>query len=374
VSASDRIARYSVRSPSFHIEHMTTARELERRLESVLDPDHDDDIVSLGLVTDVRVHGGTARVWLAFNTPYAPVETRLCDEIRAVIQAVGLDPDLRAAVDGRCGLDETVLPDVRNAIAIVSDATAVGKTTIATNLAVALESRGARVGLLDADIHGPDVSSRLPVTSAPGITPGGSVVPPSFDGVRVMSTELYRDRDDPSLSRESVLDDVGRRLLEGVEWGRLDYLFVDLPSDSGEVSRELIASLPVVGGVVVSAPQSATVESRATARLAECDVPVLGIVENMSGGRSPECETERGASGRASSDAIQERYDAPLLCRVPYHPEIGDTDGGSPVVEAGASPISDRLDGLVDEVLDQVSAVNRRRVIDARRPLRWEST
>nr|WP_330166476.1 P-loop NTPase [Halobacterium sp. KA-4] len=190
---------------------MTTAPELRARLADVEDPLNDDDIVSMGLVNDVTVSEDTARVSLAFNAPYSPAEIEIGNEIRDVVEGAGLDPDLRANVDDDHGFDDEILPGVKNVVAVASGKGGVGKTTVAANLAAGLNDRGARVGILDADVHGPNVPRILPTENEPGVTPDGDIVPPASDGVRVMSTDhMMPDGDEPAVMRGPMVNNVMR--------------------------------------------------------------------------------------------------------------------------------------------------------------------
>ena len=181
--------------------------ELIERLESVVDPVIGEDVISLGLINDVSIDGETASISLAFNSPFAPAETTLGNEIRDVVTDADLEPDLRAQVGAELGFDEEILPRVRNVIAVASGKGGVGKTTVAANLAAGLERKGAMVGILDADIHGPNIPRILPVESDPGVTPNDELVPPRSDGVRVISMGfLTENEDDPAILRGPMVN------------------------------------------------------------------------------------------------------------------------------------------------------------------------
>jgi len=147
-----------------------TADELEDRLRDVEDPRIGEDIVSLDLVNDIAIRDGTASISLAFNSPFAPMEMDIGNEIREVVAGAGLEPDLHADVTADQGFDQEVFPNIRNVVAVASGKGGVGKTTVAANLAAGLDRLGARVGLMDADIHGPNVPRTLPIDTDPGVT------------------------------------------------------------------------------------------------------------------------------------------------------------------------------------------------------------
>src|SRR6056297_1379257 len=342
-----------------------TAHELEIKLEQVEDPDIGEDIVSLGLVNDVTIDDETARISLAFNAPYAPSEMEIGNQIRDVIEDAGLEADLRAHVGEEHGFDDEVLPRVRNVIAVSSGKGGVGKTTVAANLAAGLEKRGAMVGLLDADIHGPNVPQILPAESDPGVTPNEEIVPPRSDGVRIISMGmLMEDEDDPAILRGPMVNKFMMKFLEGVEWGRLDYLIVDLPPGTGDATLNLLQSMPVTGAVVVTTPQEMALDDtrKGIQMFNKHDTPVLGVVENMSSFICPSCGDQHGLFGTGGADTIVDKYDVPLLGRIPIHPDFGADGSQGALVKDDDSEIQSYFEDIVGEVADRVGEANRRTV------------
>ncbi|RZV08212.1 ATP-binding protein involved in chromosome partitioning [Natrinema hispanicum] len=342
-----------------------TAHELEIKLEEVEDPDIGEDIVSLGLVNDVTIDDETARISLAFNAPYAPSEMEIGNQIRDVIEDAGLEADLRAHVDEEHGFDDEVLPRVRNVIAVSSGKGGVGKTTVAANLAAGLEKRGAMVGLLDADIHGPNVPQILPAESDPGVTPNEEIVPPRSDGVRIISMGMMMENeDDPAILRGPMVNKFMMKFLEGVEWGRLDYLIVDLPPGTGDATLNLLQSMPVTGAVVVTTPQEMALDDtrKGIQMFNKHDTPVLGVVENMSSFICPSCGDQHGLFGTGGADTIVDKYDVPLLGRIPIHPDFGADGSQGALVKSDDSEVQSHLEDVVGEVADRVGEANRRTV------------
>jgi len=343
-----------------------TESELTDRLANVYDPANDDDIVSLGLVNDVTISGDTAEISLAFNAPYSPAEIDIGNAIRDVVEEAGFDHDLRAHVGEDHGFDETVLPNVKNVIAVASGKGGVGKTTVAANLAAGLNDLGARVGILDADVHGPNVPRILPTENEPGMTPEEEIVPPRSDGVMVMSTDhLMPDgEDEPAVLRGPMVQNVMMKFINEVQWGRLDYLVVDLPPGTGDASLNLLQTLPVAGVVIVTTPQEMAVsDARKGLRLFEDhDTPVLGIVENMSAYRCPNCEDTHEVFGDGGGQAICEDYGVPMLAELPVHPDFDSEDADGPTVREEDSAVKEDLYDLVDSVADRVGEINRRTV------------
>ncbi|WP_226482990.1 P-loop NTPase [Natrinema amylolyticum] len=342
-----------------------TEHELEIKLEGVEDPDIGEDIVSLGLVNDVTIDDETARISLAFNAPYAPSEMEIGNQVREIIQDAGLEADLRAHVGEDHGFDDEVLPRVRNVIAVSSGKGGVGKTTVAANLAAGLDKRGAMVGLLDADIHGPNVPQILPPESDPGVTPNEEIVPPRSDGVRIISMGMMmEDEDDPAILRGPMVNKFMMKFLEGVEWGRLDYLIVDLPPGTGDATLNLLQSMPVTGSVVVTTPQEMALDDtrKGIQMFNKHDTPVLGVVENMSSFICPSCGDQHGLFGTGGADTIVDKYDVPLLGRIPIHPDFGADGSEGALVKDDDSEVQSHLEDVVGEVADRIGEANRRTV------------
>lgn len=341
--------------------------ELETRLREIEDPLVGEDVVTMELINDVEIEDGTASISLAFNTPFAPAELELGNAIREAVRDVGLEPDLYAEAGAEHGFDEEVMPNVRNVVAVASGKGGVGKTTVAANLAAGLEQMGARVGLLDADIHGPNAPRVLPVEEEPGVTPQEKIVPPTADGVKVMSMSfLMGEKDDPAILRGPMVNNVMTHFFENVEWGALDYLVVDLPPGTGDASLDLVQTLPVAGVVIVTTPQQMAVDdARKGLRLFEKhDTPVLGIVENMSLYHCPNCAETHDPFGRGGAEEIADAYDVDLLGQIPIHEDFGADGTDDPAVKLEGSPVRESIVGLVDSIADRVGEVNRRKVAD----------
>jgi ATP-binding protein involved in chromosome partitioning len=363
---------------------MTTEEELMDRLSEVEEPligddneaqsasDHASeqgpraDIVALGLVNSVEIDGETAHISLAFNSPFAPTEMELGQEIREVVREAGYEPELHADVGHLDAFDDDVFPNIRNVIAVASGKGGVGKTTVAANLAAGLDRLGGRVGLLDADIHGPNVPRILPVDEDPGVTPDEeTMVPAVSDGVKVISMDfLTKNQDDPTIMRGPMVNNVMTHFLENVEWGTLDYLVVDLPPGTGDASLDLLQTLPVTGAAIVTTPQQMAVDdARKGLRLFEKhDTPVLGIVENMSAFQCANCGDTHDPFGSGGAEAIAEDYGVRNLGSLPIHEDFGADGTTDPVVKNEASPVHDSAVELIESMADRIGEVNRRKV------------
>ena len=344
---------------------MTTEAELEERLGEIEEPLIGEDIVSLGLVNRIQIEDDTAHISLAFNSPFAPTEMDIGQEIRNVVTEAGLNPELHADVDHLDGFDDEIFPNIRNVIAVASGKGGVGKTTVAANLAAGLDKLGGRVGLLDADIHGPNVPRILPVDEEPGVTANEErMVPGVSDGVKVISMDfLTKNQDDPTIMRGPMVNNVMTHFLENVEWGTLDYLVVDLPPGTGDASLDLLQTLPVTGAVIVTTPQQMAVDdARKGLRLFEKhDTPVLGIVENMSSFYCGSCGDKHDPFGSGGAEKISDDYGVVNLGELPIHEDFGADGTTDPVVKNTESPVHEETVDLIERVADRIGEVNRRK-------------
>jgi len=333
-------------------------------LREVSDPDLGDDIVSLGLVNAVEVDGDSVRVSLALGAPYAPHETEIANRVRDVLGEAGLSVDLSAAVSEDLDRDEQVLPDVKNVIAVASGKGGVGKSTIAVNLAAGLSDLGARVGLFDADVYGPNVPRMVAAEDVPQATEEETIVPPEKYGIRLMSMAFLVGEDDPVIWRGPMVHKLLTQLVEDVEWGSLDYLVVDLPPGTGDTQLTVLQTLPLTGAVVVTTPQEVAVDDarKGLRMFGKHDTDVLGIVENMAGFRCPDCGSTHDIFGTGGGQALADENDLPYLGGIPLDPAIRTGgDGGEPAV-LGEGDTADAFRVLTENVANNLGIVNRRRL------------
>ena len=335
------------------------------RLSAVEDPDLGDDIVSLGLVNEVVADAEAVTVDLALGAPYSPTETAMAGEVREALSGLDRDLELTASVD--TGLDdgEQVLPGVENIIAVASGKGGVGKSTVAVNLAAGLSGMGARVGLFDADIYGPNVPRMVDADERPKATHEENIVPPEKYGMELMSMDFLVGEDDPVIWRGPMVHKVLTQLWEDVEWGRLDCMVVDLPPGTGDTQLTLLQSVPVSGAVIVTTPQEVAVDDarKGLRMFGKHDTPVLGIVENMSGFVCPDCGGEHDVFDSGGGREFAAANDMPFLGEIPLDPAVREGgDGGAPIVldddrEAGAA-----FREFADETANMQGIVRRRQV------------
>jgi ATP-binding protein involved in chromosome partitioning len=230
------------------------------------------------------------------------------------------------------------LPGVDAIIAVGSGKGGVGKTTLAVNLAVALVKMGHKVGLLDADVYGPNVPLMLGVNDQPRMVGENRIEPLQAFGLKVISVGFLNPGDKPIIWRGPMLHQIIRQFLGLVEWGQLDYLIVDLPPGTGDIALSLVQTVPLTGAVVVSTPSDVSLQDarKAIEMFRQMKVDVVGVVENMSYFTCPHCSHEVDIFSRGGAEKMAERFSTPFLGAIALDPEVRKSgDGGTPVVLEG---------------------------------------
>lgn len=306
-------------------------------LGKVQEPELHKDLVSLNMIRDISISGGEVNFTLVLTTPACPLRTLIEKEARQAVEnlpgvtKVTVKVDANVPNDGRSrGLLQ--LP-IRNAIAIGSGKGGVGKSTVAVNLAVILAKSGARVGLLDADIYGPNIPTmmgvkRLPPASEDKLTPAEAF------NVKLMSIGFLVKPDQPLIWRGPMLHSAIRQFLTDVDWGELDYLVVDLPPGTGDAALSLTQSLPLSGGIIVTLPQQVSLDDarRGLEMFRQLNVPVLGIIENMSFLELPD-GTRMDIFGSGGGEKLALESGVPYIGAIPIEAVVREGgDNGVPVV------------------------------------------
>lgn len=264
--------------------------------------------------------------------------------------------------------EPVAIPGVSKIIAIGSGKGGVGKTTVSVNLAIALTKLGYKVGLIDADIYGPNIPLMMGSTAQPLVGAGNSIVPIEAHGLKTISIGYIAQGDKPLMMRGPMLHQIVRQFLQQVEWGELDYLLIDLPPGTGDVVISLVQTVPLTGAVVVSTPSDVSLQDarKALEMFHEVHVDVLGIVENMSHFTCPHCQHEIDIFSKGGAEKTAEKYGIPFLGEVELIPSIREGgDHGTPVALGGAkSPqaapfyaIAEKLIGLADAAAEASSDV-----------------
>jgi ATP-binding protein involved in chromosome partitioning len=255
----------------------------------------------------------------------------------------------------------TPIPGVKSLIAVASGKGGVGKTTVAVNLAIALSRLGSSVGLLDADVYGPNVPLMLGTDEQPRVIGDRQILPVEAQGLRVISMGLLAPADKPMIWRGPMLHSVMQQFLRSVEWGALDYLIVDLPPGTGDVQLSLIQTVPLTGAVVVTTPSVVALADvrKAIEMFRQVSVEVLGVVENMSYFICPHCRERIDLFGHGEGRLIAESYGVPLLGEIEVDPQIRiGGDAGKPVAALGeAAPGAASLYAMTRAVAARVTEV-----------------
>jgi ATP-binding protein involved in chromosome partitioning len=258
----------------------------------------------------------------------------------------------------------TALPGVRSIVAIGSGKGGVGKTTLAVNVSIALAKLGHRVGLIDADVYGPNIPLMLGTSRSPSILPNNQIQPNLAHGIKVISIGFISPGDKPMVMRGPMLHQIIRQFLQQVEWGDLDILLIDLPPGTGDVVISLVQTVPLTGAVVVSTPSDVSLQDarKALEMFHQVNVDVLGIVENMSHFTCPHCHHEIDIFSSGGAERMAQQFNVPFLGSVELLPAIrhgGDT--GMPVVLAGPdSPLAAQFYAIAAHLAERADAQARR--------------
>jgi ATP-binding protein involved in chromosome partitioning len=339
---------------------------VRERLRDVEDPDLDGDIVSLGLVNDITVGEDEVSISLALGAPYSPAESALASDVRSALSDIDRAVDLSAHV-AEPNREEAALPDVENVIAVASGKGGVGKSTVAVNLAAGLADRGARVGLFDADVYGPNVPRMVGTEQVPAATEDEVMIPPEEFGVKLMSMAFLVGEEDPVIWRGPMVHKVLTQLVEDVAWGHLDYLVVDLPPGTGDTQLTMLQTVPLTGAVVVTTPQTVAVDDarKGLRMFGRHDTPVLGIIENMSTFVCPDCGGRHDVFGSGGGEALAEERDLPFLGSIPLDPAVREgEETGDPAVLSDDGPAGEAFRALAASVSDNAGVIRRRRIAE----------
>jgi len=328
-------------------------------LSTVLDPELQKDLVTLKMIKDVQVQDSKVTFIVELTTPACPLKNQIKQSAEAAVLALdGVD-----AVEVTMGArvpEDTKIKDlaVKNIIAVGSGKGGVGKSTIAVNLAVALAQAGAKVGLMDADIYGPNVPTMMGVVALPPTPQGKKIQTAEAYGVKVMSIGFMVAPGQPLIWRGPMLHSAIKQFLQDVDWGELDYLIVDLPPGTGDVQLSLVQTVPLSGGVVVTMPQQVSFDdaARAVGMFQKMDVPILGVIENMSY-LELEDGTIRRIFGEGGGEDLARVASAPLLGSIPIDEKIRvGGDGGAPVVAVDPdSPGAKAMTAMAQSVAARMS-------------------
>ena len=335
-------------------------------LRTVKDPDLHKDIVTLDFVKNLKIEKGKVSFSIELTTPACPVKDKMEQWAReAVLKVSGVrEVDIRmtsAVSRGKAGTGKQAIDGVKNIIAVGSGKGGVGKTTVTVNLAVALAQTGASVGLMDADIYGPNVPLMMGITGRPFAVENKFQTLSNY-GVRVMSMGFLTSDDTPLIWRGPMLHNVIQQFIHQVDWGQLDYLLIDLPPGTGDVQLSLTQTVPLMGAIVVSTPQDVALQDarKAILMFRQVRVDVLGIVENMSYFQCPNCNERTYIFSHGGGAKTADSFGVPFLGEVPLNTSVREGgDAGKPIVVADqGSPVARAFMEIAEKVAAQVSIAN----------------
>ncbi len=315
-----------------------TQSQILTALGQVIEPNLQKDIVSLNLVKNVQIDGGAVSFTITLTTPASPFKTYVQEEATEALQAVPGVEKVTVDFEARVPADSRLLSKmdigVRNAIAVASGKGGVGKSTMATNLALSLALDGAKVGLLDADLYGPNIPMMMGVDERP-TGHNNRIVPPEKHGVKLMSMGFLVDPNQAVIWRGPMIHNALRQFLQDVEWGDLDYLVVDLPPGTGDASLSLAQSLSLTGAVIVTTPQQVALSDvvRGVQMFEQLQVPIIGVIENMSYFKAPDTGKRYDIFGHGGGSEMAKQVGIEFLGEVPLEPEVRiGGDEGSPII------------------------------------------
>lgn len=313
--------------------------EVLKALRKVEDPDLHKDIVSLGMVKDIKIEDNNISFTVELTTPACPLKGKIEEDCKksvknAIPEAESVKVNMTSKVSS-FSIGKDLLGGVKNVIAIASGKGGVGKSTVSANIALSLASSGAKVGLLDADIYGPTIPALLNISEPPEVTEEKKIIPLEKHGLKLMSIGFLLRENEPVIWRGPMVAGVVTQFLRDVDWGDLDYLVVDLPPGTGDAQLTLAQAIPISGVAIVSTPEdvSMNIATKALKMFQHMKVPILGIIENMSYFICPCCNNRLEIFGHGTGKEMSETLGVRFLGNIPLDIAIRTGgDEGKPIV------------------------------------------
>ena len=337
------------------------------KLTTVIDPDLKKDIVSMGMIKALELKSGNLKFTLELTTPACPFNDEIEQDVRNAIKELdeikNFDMDVTAKVmEGRDLAADEAMATVKNIIAVASGKGGVGKSTVALNLALALSKAGAKVGLLDADIYGPSIPLMLGMTKTPMQVEDNKLQPPESNGIKVVSFGFFAEQEhQAAIYRGPVISGIVKQFLIDTNWSDLDYLIVDLPPGTGDIPLTLAQTIPITGILVVTTPQqvASSVAVKAIGMFDKLNVPMLGVVENMSYFECSKCNEKHHIFGNGGAERISEKHNIPFLGAIPLNSGIMEgSDLGKPIMLTQPdSPSAEAFTSTAKNIAAQCSIV-----------------
>ncbi len=334
-------------------------------LSHVIEPELHKDLVTLKMVKQIEIEDGQVNLTIMLTTPACPLKGKIEADVVGAVQTIAGVEKVTVHFDAHVPTDARLMGKmdigVHNAVAVASGKGGVGKSTIATNLAISLALEGATVGLLDADIYGPNVPMMMGINERPK-SQNNRIIPPEAHGVKLMSMGFLIGPNDPVIWRGPMIHSALRQFIQDVEWGELDYLIVDLPPGTGDASLSLAQSLSLTGAVIVTTPQQVALSDvvRGVSMFKQLQVPILGVVENMSYFVAPDTGQRYDIFGQGGGAKMAQEVGAVFMGEVPLEPQVrlGGDEGQPIVVRDPASAAAQAIRAIARQVAAAVSVQN----------------
>jgi ATP-binding protein involved in chromosome partitioning len=344
---------------------MTGIDDLRSALSRVKEPELGGDLVSLGMVKHLSLEGGRASATVELTTPACPLKEKIKKECEDALRSVPGVVSAEVALTHKIlkpSMPGEGMPDLGNVIPVYATKGGVGKSTVAVNLAVSLALDGAKVGLFDADIHGPNVPLMMGTADRAAEVRDKKLLPVEAHGVKTMSWGYLAEEGKPRIWRGPLVNAALKQSLRDTLWGDLDYLVVDLPPGTGDASLTLIQNVPLAGVVFVTTPQKASLQDGAKGieMFRKMNVPLLGMVENMAGMVCPHCGKETRLLPPDGPAAQAAAFKIPILASIPLDPDVAQAgESGVPVVAGKpGSPRAKALRWMAQVVAGRVSVMH----------------
>ena len=343
-----------------------TRERIIKVLKSVNYPGFNRDIISFGLVKDILVEGSKVTLSIVLPKPDQKLQSAIEEEVRKAIFGIPGVEDLSMKIGSRpqkqittdAGGEKSKLPDIKYYIAVASGKGGVGKSTIATNLSLAISKKREKVGLMDADIWGPSAPLMMGISEKPRATADDKIVPIEKFGLKVMSIGFLVNEEDAVIWRGPMVHGAVKQFIEDVEWSGTDYLVIDLPPGTGDAQLSLAQTAPISGGVIVTTPQDVALVDvrRGILMFNKLNIPIVGIVENMSYLDMPDVDGKIDIFGRGGGRRMAEKFEVPFLGEIPIDPRIRiGGDNGTPIVESDPQSAAGKaFFEIADRILESI--------------------
>ncbi len=337
-------------------------------LSKVKDPEIGRSLVSLGMIKNLKVEGNKVSLDVELTTPACPLKNKIEEDVRQALKEIDaevVDLKMTSKVVKSRGTEGELLANIKNIILVASGKGGVGKSTVAANLALALSQTGASVGLLDADIYGPSIPILMGLDSKEHhpetviVNGQKCIVPFKAHGLEVMSIGFFVSADSAMIWRGPMIHGALMQFMEEVAWSDLDYMVLDLPPGTGDVQLSLSQKVSVTGAIIVTTPQLLSLADviRAKAFFEKLEIPMLGVVENMSYFLCPTCNSKHYIFDKGGGSQAADRFGLPLLAELPLYPSLREaSDNGIPEVIANPEgPVAQAFKHLAEEVASTIS-------------------